>query len=80
MSLLTPDTACLTSARQSSVYELRAAGMPLGLMPGMSYPEFSTQMLPGHGLLLYSDGLLEAHNNQGEMYGQVRIRACLAGS
>jgi serine phosphatase RsbU (regulator of sigma subunit) len=59
------------------VVELRAAGMPLGLMPGMNYEECSTVIAAGESLLLYSDGLLEAHNPQGEMFGKNRIGAHL---
>ena len=41
--------------------ELRATGMPLGLMPGMSYEEKETTLLPGETVVFYSDGLVEAH-------------------
>ncbi|MFM8319624.1 MAG: PP2C family protein-serine/threonine phosphatase, partial [Chloroflexota bacterium] len=51
------------------VRELRATGMPLGLLPGMRYEETSARLAPGELLLLYSDGLVEAHNPAGEMYG-----------
>ena len=38
--------------------ELRATGMPLGLMPGMSYEEKEVALLPGESVLFYSDGLV----------------------
>jgi serine phosphatase RsbU (regulator of sigma subunit)/anti-sigma regulatory factor (Ser/Thr protein kinase) len=60
------------------VRELRATGMPLGLMPGMNYEEKEAQLSPGDGLLLYSDGLVEAHNPNGEMFGFPRLRELLA--
>ncbi len=41
--------------------ELRARGMPLGLMPGMPYEEMRFQFEPGDCALLHSDGLAEAH-------------------
>jgi serine phosphatase RsbU (regulator of sigma subunit)/anti-sigma regulatory factor (Ser/Thr protein kinase) len=53
--------------------ELRATGMPLGLMPGMRYEECETTLAPGDSLLLYSDGLVEAHNPQREMFGFPRL-------
>src|SRR5918995_1281841 len=53
--------------------ELRARGMPLGLMPGMGYEEKERTLAPGHGMLLYSDGLVEAHNPQREMFGTPRM-------
>jgi len=54
--------------------ELRARGMPLGLMPGMSYEEKETTLAPGEGVLFYSDGLVEAHNPHREMFGFPRLR------
>jgi len=42
--------------------ELRARGMPLGLMAGMGYEEKETTLHSGDGALLYSDGLVEAHD------------------
>lgn len=60
------------------VLELRATGMPLGLMPGMKYDEQETVLAPGDSLLLYSDGLIEAHNPQGEMFGTPRLASLLS--
>lgn len=57
--------------------ELRARGMPLGLLPGSTYEEKETRFEPGEQIFLYSDGLLEAHNLQGEMFGIPRIVANL---
>ncbi len=51
------------------VSELYATGMPLGLMPGVSYEEKETMLAHGDSLLLYSDGLVEAHNAKGDMFG-----------
>jgi ketosteroid isomerase-like protein len=45
--------------------ELRARGMLLGLMPGMSYEEKETMLHAGETALLYSDGLVEAHDPHG---------------
>jgi serine phosphatase RsbU (regulator of sigma subunit)/predicted ester cyclase len=53
--------------------ELRARGMPLGLMPGMGYEENERTLAPGDGMLLYSDGLIEAHDPQREMFGTPRM-------
>jgi serine phosphatase RsbU (regulator of sigma subunit) len=58
--------------------ELRATGMPLGLMPGMSYEEKETLLQAGEAALLYSDGLVEAHGPQGDMFGFPRLRARVA--
>ena len=47
--------------------------MPLGLMPGMLYDEQSSVIEPGDRLFMFSDGLVEAHNPKGEMFGKDRI-------
>ncbi len=60
------------------VSELRATGMPLGLMPGMSYEEKEAILAPGASVLLYSDGLTEAHDPGREMFGTGRVRDRLA--
>jgi predicted ester cyclase len=58
--------------------ELRARGMPLGLMPGMGYEEKEIELDVGEGVFFYSDGLVEAHDPRGEMFGFPRLRALLA--
>ena len=58
--------------------ELRARGMPLGLMPGMSYEEGEVSLREGNCVLFYSDGLVEAHEPKGEMFGFPRLRALVA--
>src|SRR5215210_3846030 len=58
--------------------ELRATGMPLGLMAGMSYEEEEASLREGESVLFYSDGLVEAHNPQGEMFGFPRLRELVA--
>jgi ketosteroid isomerase-like protein len=58
--------------------ELRARGMPLGLMPGMSYEEKQTVLDVGEAALFYSDGLVEAHDPKGEMFGFPRLKALVA--
>jgi anti-sigma regulatory factor (Ser/Thr protein kinase) len=60
------------------VIECRVTGMPLGLMPDMKYEVKSLSMSSGDRLLLYSDGLSEAHNPDGEMFGIPRIRELLS--
>jgi serine phosphatase RsbU (regulator of sigma subunit) len=58
--------------------DLRARGMPLGLMPGMSYEEGEASLREEDGVLFYSDGLVEAHDPKGEMFGFPRLRALVA--
>src|ERR687897_2651907 len=63
---------------RGDVEELRARGMPLGLMPGMGYEEGEISLAEGHCVLFYSDGLVEAHNPRGEMFGFPRLRELVA--
>jgi serine phosphatase RsbU (regulator of sigma subunit)/predicted ester cyclase len=58
--------------------ELRARGMPLGLMPGMSYEEKEIELEKGESVLFYSDGLVEAHDPKGDMFGFPRLRRMVA--
>jgi steroid delta-isomerase-like uncharacterized protein len=55
--------------------ELRARGMPLGLIPGMSYEQKEIVLDAGDSALFYSDGLVEAHDPQRDMFGFLRLRA-----
>src|SRR5262245_46073625 len=61
--------------RLSGVGELRATGMPLGAMPGSRYEEKETTLARGEHVLLYSDGLVEAHSPAYEMFGFPRLEA-----
>jgi serine phosphatase RsbU (regulator of sigma subunit) len=62
------------AGRSGGAEELRARGMPFGLMPGMSYAEKEIVLQKGESVLFYSDGLVEAHNPQREMFGFPRLR------
>jgi serine phosphatase RsbU (regulator of sigma subunit) len=58
--------------------ELRARGMPLGLIPGMNYEQKEIVLEGGEAALFYSDGPVEAHDSQGEMFGFPRLRWLVA--
>jgi len=60
------------------VTELKATGMPLGLMPDMQYEESEVQLTPGDTVLFQSDGLAEAHNSKREMFGFPRVKQLMA--
>jgi anti-sigma regulatory factor (Ser/Thr protein kinase) len=59
-------------------HELDARGMPLGLMPGMTYAETEAQLAPGQQVLLHSDGIAEAHDPQRDMFGIPRLHDVVA--
>ena len=87
-AILNPKSGSLTYAnaghdlpylhREGAAEELRARGMPLGLMPGMGYEEKDIVLECGESVLFYSDGLVEAHDQRGEMFGFPRLRALVA--
>jgi serine phosphatase RsbU (regulator of sigma subunit)/predicted ester cyclase len=58
--------------------ELRARGMPLGLMPQTSYEENEIILGAGESALFYSDGLVEAHDPQRDLFGFPRLRGLVA--
>src|SRR5215210_3776106 len=64
--------------RNGDAEELRARGMPLGMMLGMSYEEREVSLSEGECVLFHSDGLVEAHNPHGVMFGFPRLRALVA--
>lgn len=82
-AVLDPETGRLTYANAghnlpyvanaSGVKELRATGMPLGLMPDMTYEEKETVLEPGDVILLSSDGVVEAHDPTNDMFGFPRL-------
>jgi serine phosphatase RsbU (regulator of sigma subunit) len=62
------------AGRSEGAEELRVRGMPLGLMPGMGYEEKEIVLEDGESVLFYSDGLVEAHDPQREMFGFPRLQ------
>ena len=67
-------------ATADGVTELRATGMPLGAMPGMTYQENEVYLAPGNSILLHSAGLAEAHDPTGEMFGFPRFQKVVENS
>jgi serine phosphatase RsbU (regulator of sigma subunit) len=65
---------------KDGVTELRATGVPLGLFPGTNYEVQKAAIQPGESLLMYSDGLTEAHNAQDELFGYTRLQRVLEQS
>jgi len=59
------------------IAELKATGMPLGLLPGTRYDEHEETVEPGDSILLYSDGLVEAHNAAHAMFGLPHLKELL---
>jgi sigma-B regulation protein RsbU (phosphoserine phosphatase) len=52
---------------------LEEGGIPLGIVPGFEYGETSMSLEPGDSLLLYTDGITDARNLEGEDFGEERL-------
>jgi serine phosphatase RsbU (regulator of sigma subunit)/anti-sigma regulatory factor (Ser/Thr protein kinase) len=60
------------------VIELRATGMPLGLLEDMRYEAREATLAADQSVVLYSDGIIEAHGPDGDMFGFPRLRELMA--
>ena len=56
---------------------LRATGIPFGIDPNVNYQTGETVLASGDGLLLFSDGITDAFNPDGEAYGNARLEGAL---
>lgn len=52
-------------------------GLPLGIDIDSRYQQFSIRLEPGDALVMYTDGVIDAENSQGERYGTERLHAVL---
>jgi serine phosphatase RsbU (regulator of sigma subunit) len=57
--------------------ELEATGMPVGLMEGAEFTVESLQLDPGDRVVIYSDGVTEAQNQNKEFFGKKRLNEVL---
>jgi sigma-B regulation protein RsbU (phosphoserine phosphatase) len=57
----------------STVHELRRTGMPLGLFADMHWESKTVRLVPGNTLILYSDGITEAHDVHKGLFGEDRL-------
>jgi sigma-B regulation protein RsbU (phosphoserine phosphatase) len=52
---------------------IEATGLPLGLFDDANYDEFRFKMKPGDMFVFFSDGILDARNRKGELFGRGRV-------
>lgn len=68
----------LLVGRGAVVRELdEAQTVPLAVLRDCSFPEERTVLTPGDTLLLYTDGITEATDESGQMYGRERLLSCV---
>jgi sigma-B regulation protein RsbU (phosphoserine phosphatase) len=63
--------------RENEATVVRAEGFPLGMFADVTYEEFNVPMQPGDAIVFVSDGILDAENAKGEMYGDDRLSTML---
>jgi sigma-B regulation protein RsbU (phosphoserine phosphatase) len=57
-----------------------AGGSPLGILTGMKFGQEAALLGPGDTIILYTDGIIEAMNDRGELYGYDRFEALILRS
>ena len=65
-------------ARDGKISTIEATGLPLGLFDDVSYDEFRFELQPGDVFVLFSDGILDARNRRGELFGRTRVETIIA--
>jgi sigma-B regulation protein RsbU (phosphoserine phosphatase) len=66
--------------REGQTLTIKAEGFPLGMFPDVTFDEISVVTQPGDILVFVSDGILDAENAQGEMYGSDRLSRMLCSN
>jgi sigma-B regulation protein RsbU (phosphoserine phosphatase) len=70
--------ACpMPPAQSIAVTTIRAEGFPLGLFPRAEYDELTLATKPGDLIVFFSDGITDALNAEGDMFGTERLEAVL---
>ena len=64
-------------ASGETVDTIRAEGFPLGMFPNATWEEFSIATQPGDSVVFFSDGIVDAQNTAGDMFGNDRLIACV---
>ena len=66
--------------RSGQSVTVKAEGFPLGMFPDVTYEELNVATQPGDVIVFVSDGILDAENEEEEMYGQDRLSALLCAN
>ncbi len=63
--------------RGEEIETIQAEGFPLGMFPSGTWDEFNISTQPGDSVVFFSDGIVDAQNAAGEMFGNDRLVACV---
>ena len=58
---------------------IEATGLPLGLFDEADYDEFTFHAKPGDVFVFFSDGILDARNKAGDLFGRTRVEKLVSG-
>ncbi|MFO0825185.1 MAG: PP2C family protein-serine/threonine phosphatase [Gemmataceae bacterium] len=58
----------------------RAQRLPLGIKPDEHYPEQVVTLRPGDSVVFFTDGVIEAVNHEGDVFGSDRLDAAIPGA
>jgi len=64
---------------EGKIEVIEATGLPLGLFDDAEYDEFTFKAKPGDMFVFFSDGILDARNKAGDMFGRTRVETIVAG-
>lgn len=69
----------LLSHQNEQVLRLCDTNLPVGMFPHLKYESARAQLEPGDHLIIVTDGITEAQNPDGELFGDSRLEACITG-
>ena len=70
----------IVHADGSSTVLAMTGGVALGVVPSIQYEQTTVALSPGDTILLYTDGVTDATNEEGEFFGLERLQATFAGN
>jgi sigma-B regulation protein RsbU (phosphoserine phosphatase) len=65
---------------EGKIQIIEATGLPLGLFDSAEYEEFTFRAKPGDVFVFFSDGILDASNKAGDLFGRDRVGEIVAAS
>jgi phosphoserine phosphatase RsbU/P len=68
----------LAIIRKNRVERIPSSNLPLGIFCSKDYESQKTKLGSGDALLVFTDGISETHNEQGEFYGEDRLTKVLS--
>jgi len=59
--------------KENRMLRIKPKGMIMGWMPNVNFPMLEQLLEDGDRLVMYTDGIPEAHNHEGEQFGEARL-------